>query len=270
MSEIIRLHNVVKQFNSPAGPVTILKRVSLQIAAGEFVGIVGPSGSGKSTLLNMLTGIDRPSSGEVHVLGTHLNQMSENGMAQWRGRNVGIIFQFFQLLPTLSAIENVILPMHFSKVGKKRERRQKALACLELVGMALHADKLPGELSGGQQQRVAIARALVNDPPLLVADEPTGNLDSQTGADMFALFQNIVAQGRTMVMVTHDAGLATQLPRVIKVLDGQLSEHTDGDHVPFEASETKPNGADRQQESPFVLAATGEIGHERNENEGVA
>jgi putative ABC transport system ATP-binding protein len=270
MSEMINLQNVVKQFNSPAGPVSILKGVSLQIEEGEFVGIVGPSGSGKSTLLNMLTGIDRPTSGEVHVLGTHLNRLSENGLARWRGRNVGIIFQFFQLLPTLTAIENVILPMHFSNVGHKRERRPKALTCLELVGMAEHAHKLPGELSGGQQQRVAIARALVNDPPFLVADEPTGNLDSGTSAEMFALFQDIVAQGKTMVMVTHDAGLANLLPRVIQVLDGQVSEHTNGQPSQLWADEAKANGAARQEEPPFVLSATGEMNHERNENESVA
>ncbi|MCL4871706.1 MAG: ATP-binding cassette domain-containing protein [Anaerolineae bacterium] len=178
-----------------------------------------------------------------------LNFMGENKMARWRGRNIGIIFQFFQLLPTLSAVENVVLPMHFCQVGHKRERWHKAMACLELVGMADHAQKLPGQLSGGQQQRVAIARALVNDPPLLVADEPTGNLDSETSAAMFALFREIVAQGKTMVMVTHDRELAARLPRVIEVLDGQITEYAAGYQAQIAAATVPANGPET---SPII------------------
>lgn len=222
MSKIVALDNIVKTYQSGSQTTTILRGVSTAVEPGEFVGIVGPSGSGKSTLINMVTGIDRPTSGAVTVFGQNLNSLSENKLAQWRGRHIGIIFQFFQLLPTLSVLENVQLPMTFCGIGRKRQRRQRALECLELVRMAAHAHKLPSMLSGGQQQRIAIARALVNDPPLIVADEPTGNLDSKTGATMFALFRRIVAQGKTMLMVTHDRDLAQQLPRVISVLDGRL------------------------------------------------
>ncbi|MEW5985236.1 MAG: ABC transporter ATP-binding protein [Chloroflexota bacterium] len=236
MSNVIQLKKVVKEFDGPAGRVSILKEVSFQAEQGEFVGIVGPSGSGKSTLLNMITGIDRPTAGEVTVLGEGIHHLGENSLAQWRGRHLGIIFQFFQLLPTLTALENVALPAHFCKVGRGRARKERAMNCLELVGMVQHAHKLPGELSGGQQQRVAIARALVNDPPLLVADEPTGNLDSQTSAEVFGLFQRIVAEGKTMVMVTHDRGLAAKLPRVVEVLDGRILT-SNGQHPSIWATE---------------------------------
>ncbi|MEM7119187.1 MAG: ABC transporter ATP-binding protein [Chloroflexota bacterium] len=222
MSTIIELDNIVKTYEIGVETAVILQGISTSVRSGEFVGVVGPSGSGKSTLINMVTGIDRPTSGAVTVLGQNLNRLSENKLAQWRGRHVGIIFQFFQLLPTLSVLENVQLPMTFCGIGRKRQRRERAAACLEMVGMADHAHKLPSMLSGGQQQRVAIARALVNDPPIIVGDEPTGNLDSKTSADMFALFQHIVNQGKTMLMVTHDRDLASQLPRVISVLDGQI------------------------------------------------
>lgn len=222
---IISLQDVVKTYDSPAGSVTVLKNISFQIGRGEFVGVVGPSGSGKSTAINMITGIDRPTSGNVHVLDKRLNDLDENKMAQWRGRNVGIIFQFFQLLPTLSVAENVQLPMHFCKIGNRRQRQERALHCLDLVGMVDHASKLPGMLSGGQQQRVAIARALVNDPPLIVGDEPTGNLDSRTSDEVFNLFNAIVEGGKTMIMVTHDRDLAAQLPRIIEVQDGRLNQH---------------------------------------------
>lgn len=225
MNTIVTLKNIRKSYKSvaaPTGEVTILKGISLQVNKGEFVGVIGPSGSGKSTLINMMTGIDRPSAGDVSVLGHNLNSMSENALAQWRGRNLGIIFQFFQLLPTLSAMENVMLPMHFCKIGNRRERQERALHCLDLVEMADHAHKLPSMMSGGQQQRVAIARALANDPPLLIGDEPTGNLDSKTGAAVFGLFEGLVARGKSIVMVTHDRDLANKLPRVIEVLDGNI------------------------------------------------
>ncbi len=224
---IIDLQNIFKSFKSvtaASGQVTILKGISLQINQGEFTGVIGPSGSGKSTMINMMTGIDRPTSGDITVLGQSLNDLNENRLAQWRGKNIGIIFQFFQLLPTLSAQENVMLPMNFCRIGSRKERVDRALYCLEVVGMADHADKLPATLSGGQQQRVAIARALANDPPLLIGDEPTGNLDSKTGAVVFSLFEALVEQGKTIVMVTHDQGIASRLPRVIEVLDGAIVE----------------------------------------------
>jgi putative ABC transport system ATP-binding protein len=231
---IIDMQNVVKTFSTPAGDFTVLKGISLKVMQGEFVGIVGPSGSGKSTLLNMITGIDRPTSGKVFVQGKRVDTMSENEMARWRGRNIGIIFQFFQLLPTLSALENVMLPMDFCNIGRGRERKERAIHCLELVGLAKHANKLPGSLSGGEQQRVAIARALANDPPILLADEPTGNLDSKTGDEIFSLFERLVANGKTILMVTHNRDLAARIPRVIGLLDGRII---------FRGDETKEEGS---------------------------
>jgi putative ABC transport system ATP-binding protein len=231
---IIDMQNVVKTFSTPAGDFTVLKGISLKVMQGEFVGIVGPSGSGKSTLLNMITGIDRPTSGKVFVQGKRVDTMSENEMARWRGRNIGIIFQFFQLLPTLSALENVMLPMDFCNIGRGRERKERAIHCLELVGLAKHANKLPGSLSGGEQQRVAIARALANDPPILLADEPTGNLDSKTGDEIFSLFERLVANGKTILMVTHNRDLAARIPRMVGLLDGRII---------FRGDETKEEGS---------------------------
>ena len=219
---IIVLSEVVKQYETAAGPYTALRGVSLQVERGEFVAVVGKSGSGKSTLMNMITGIDRPTSGEVYVAGARLTHMDENALAEWRGRSLGIIFQFFQLLPTLTVAENVMLPMDFCNIGTERERRRRAMALLERMDLAEHADKLPAALSGGQQQRVAIARALANDPPLLLADEPTGNLDSRTAASIVGLFEELAAQGRTVVMVTHDNDLARRAGRAVTVADGQI------------------------------------------------
>ena len=182
------------------------------------------SGSGKSTLLNMVTGIDRPTSGQVAVIGQLLNTLNENRLARWRGKNVGVIFQFFQLLPTLTVIENVMLPMDFCRVWKARERPKRAMDLLEQVGLADQAHKLPNTLSGGQLQRAAIARALANEPQLIVADEPTGNLDSKTADRVFQVFEDLVEKGRTFMMVTHDQELAERIPRVIEVLDGRLEE----------------------------------------------
>ena len=202
-----------------------LKSIDLRIEPGEFVAIVGPSGSGKSTILNMITGIDRPSTGRVTVGGTRLDQLNENALARWRGYGIGIIFQFFQLLPTLTAFENVILPLHLRGLKSPYqgdERRERAMNNLKMVGLADHADHLPRELSGGEQQRVAIARALANDPPLLVADEPTGNLDTQTGEMIFDIFRNLSDQGKTVVFVTHDPLLAQQARRLIQVRDGEI------------------------------------------------
>ncbi len=219
---LIELQQVVKTFDTAAGPFTALNNINLQIEAGEFVAVVGKSGSGKTTLLNMITGIDRPTSGQVLVEKTAVHTLNEGQMAEWRGRKVGIIFQFFQLLPTLSLVENVMLPMDFGNVYAPREREQRAMYLLEQVDMTGHADKLPNAISGGQQQRVAIARALANDPPILVADEPTGNLDSQTAEAVFQLFENLVKQGKTVLMVTHDADLAQRANRTVNVVDGQI------------------------------------------------
>jgi putative ABC transport system ATP-binding protein len=221
---LIVLRDTVKTFANAAGTFTALKDINLQVDAGEFVAIVGKSGSGKSTLINMITGIDRPTSGEVWVGATAVHTLSEGQMATWRGRALGIIFQFFQLLPTLTAIENVMLPMDFCNVYAPRERKQRALRLLEQVEMVQHVEKLPSALSGGQQQRVAIARALANDPPILLADEPTGNLDSQTAAAVIQLFENLVAAGKTILMVTHDHDLARRASRSVTVADGAIVE----------------------------------------------
>ena len=225
---IISLTKVSKTFDGPAGPIRALRSVDLHVDKGEFVGIRGPSGSGKSTLINMMTGIDRPSAGDVVMAGQSLNDLNENGLARWRGKHIGVIFQFFQLLPTLTVIENTMLPMDFCRVWKPRERPERAMHLLEQVGLADQADKLPNTLSGGQQPRAAIARALANDPPLLMGDEPTGNLDSKTADRVFSLFEYLVSQGKTFVMVTHDVGLAKRIPRVIEVLDGELHESENG------------------------------------------
>jgi putative ABC transport system ATP-binding protein len=227
---IIDLQGVGKTFNGPAGPIHALREVDLKVSPGEFVGVRGPSGSGKSTLINMITGIDRPSRGQVHVTDTHLNNLSENQLARWRGRKVGVIFQFFQLLPTLTIIENVMLPMDFCRVWKSRQRPERAMHLLEQVGLADQAHKLPNTLSGGQQQRAAIARALANDPPLVLGDEPTGNLDSKSADRVFNLFKELVADGKTFMMVTHDLGLASRIPRVVEVLDGEIYDNGNGHH----------------------------------------
>jgi putative ABC transport system ATP-binding protein len=218
----IDLRQVVKIYEGTAGAFTALKGVNLNVGAGEFVGVVGKSGCGKSTLINMITGIDRPTSGNVIVEGTEVSRLSEGQLAEWRGRNVGVIFQFFQLLPMLTAVENVMLPMDLRGTYDPRERPERARRLLELVGVGDAADKLPAEMSGGQQQRVAIARALANDPPLLVADEPTGNLDSRTANDVFDRFAGLVDQGKTIVMVTHDRDLARRVSRTVTLADGEV------------------------------------------------
>ncbi len=228
---LIDLRDVVKTYETAAGGVTVLKDISLQVRSGEFIGVVGPSGSGKSTLLNMITGIDRPTEGEIYVGGQPVHQLSENQLARWRGKTVGVIFQFFQLLPTLTIIENVMLPMDFCNVYKRKERRERAMHFLEQVGIAEHADKLPSTLSGGEQQRVAIARAIANDPPLIVADEPTGNLDTRTAASIFALFEDLVTQGKTMVVVTHDRSLSRRMKRVLHLLDGRIQHDRNNHHT---------------------------------------
>lgn len=219
---MIDIREVDKYYKTAVGDYHALDSVDLQINAGEFVSIIGKSGSGKSTLLNMITGIDRPTTGEVYVNGTAVHGLNENRMARWRGKNLGIVFQFFQLLPTISVIENIMLPMDFCHTYPMREREKRALELLELVEMADHAYKLPTALSGGQQQRVAIARALANDPPIIIADEPTGNLDSKTADSIFELFRNLVAQGKTIIIVTHDSGLAKRTQRTALIADGEI------------------------------------------------
>jgi len=217
---MITLRSVAKTFETPAGSFAALRGIDLDVRAGEFVAVVGKSGSGKSTLLNLVAGIDRPSAGTVTVAGTSLADLSHDRLSSWRGRTVGVVFQFFQLLPTLTAIENVMLPMDFCGGFPARERHARALELLARVGVPEQADKLPSTLSGGQQQRVAIARALANDPPLIVADEPTGNLDSATGAEVFSLFAQLVAEGRTIVVVTHERDTVTGAARTVTLADG--------------------------------------------------
>ncbi len=219
---MIDLSQVNKLYKTAVGNYQALKNVNLNIEAGEFVSIIGKSGSGKTTLLNMITGIDRPSDGEVWVNGTGVHGLNENQMARWRGKNLGIVFQFFQLLPMISVIENIMLPMDFCRTYPMHERRKRAMDLLELVDLADHAHKLPTALSGGQQQRVAIARALANDPPVVIADEPTGNLDSKTAESVFELFNDLVAKGKTIIIVTHDSGLAKRTHRTALIADGEI------------------------------------------------
>lgn len=221
---LISLQKVEKVYKTKAGPLKVLKGVDLKIKEGEFVAIVGPSGSGKSTLINMITGIDRPTAGEINVAGQRLNDLGENRVAKWRGRYVGVVFQFFQLLPTLTVIENVMMPMNYTGTYKGK-RKERAMELLDMVDLPDVAHKYPSQISGGQQQRAAIARALANDPPLIVGDEPTGNLDVISAGLVFAMFEDLVAQGKTIVMVTHDRDLAGQIPRVEEVRDGQLMSH---------------------------------------------
>jgi putative ABC transport system ATP-binding protein len=220
---VVQIKDVVKTFPVGGGEITVLKGLSFDVKPGEFISIVGPSGNGKSTLLNMITGIDRPTSGEVIVTGREVHKMSENQLAAWRGQHVGIIFQFFQMLPALTLLQNVMLPMDFAKKYTPHERKERALHLLETVDLADQAHKLPGNVSGGQQQRAAIARALANDPELLVADEPTGNLDTRTANDMFDMFVQLVKQGKTLVMVTHDKELSRRVPRVVEIIDGRIT-----------------------------------------------
>lgn len=220
----IVLKQVFKSYENESGVYPVLKGIDLSIRQGEFVAILGKSGSGKSTLLNVMTGIDKPTSGTVQILGTDLLSLPHRKIPSWRGKNIGVIFQFFQLLPTLSLLENVMLPMDFCGMYSPKEREQRAWELLEQVEMAEHAHKMPLSVSGGQQQRVAIARALANDPYIIVADEPTGSLDSKSAESIFALFHDLVARGKTVVMVTHDTGLASQVPRTFVLTDGILVE----------------------------------------------
>ncbi len=219
---LIELDNVIKTFHTPAGDVTVLKGISVRFYRGEFVSVVGRSGSGKSTLMNMITGIDRATSGTVRVDDTVLNKMKEGQLSVWRGRALGIVFQFFQLLPMLSLLENVMLPMDFAEIYPPAEREERAMKLLRRVGLEEMAFKRPSALSGGQQQSAAIARALANDPPVIVADEPTGNLDTRTASDVMDLFDELVGQGKTLLMVTHDRILAERTNRILLLSDGEI------------------------------------------------
>ena len=223
-SYLINLHNVVKTYESAAQPFTALRSVNIQVSPGEFVAVVGKSGSGKTTLLNLLAGIDRPTSGRITVAGTELHSLSESYLAEWRGRTVGLVFQFFQLLPTLTILENVMLPMEFVEVIPMAERRAKAVELLERVGIADQSHKLPATLSGGQQQRAALARALANDPPILMADEPTGNLDEATRKSILELFAQLNAGGRTIIVVTHEREISQYTDRQVTLVDGCVAD----------------------------------------------
>jgi putative ABC transport system ATP-binding protein len=225
MKKIIELKNVSKDYLQAGKMQTVLHDISLTIYAGEFVTIVGPSGNGKSTLLNLLTGIDYPSSGDVVVNGVHLQKLGVEKLTAWRGGNVGIVFQFFQLLPALSLLQNIVLPMDFLGQLSKRQRYERAAYLLELVGLSDAANRLPSQVSGGQQQRAAIARALANDPSLLVADEPTGNLDAATAESVLQLFAQLHDQGKTLVMVTHNEALAEAAMRKLEIRSGRI--HSD-------------------------------------------
>jgi putative ABC transport system ATP-binding protein len=221
---LIALRAVEKTYHTGRLEYQALRGIDLDITNGEMVSIVGPSGSGKSTALNVITGIDRPTAGTVTVDGRSIHDMKEEDLALWRGRHVGIVFQFFQLLPTLTALENTVLPLDFARIGHKKERTARAMHCLELVGLADKRDHVPAELSGGEQQRVAIARAIVANPKLLVGDEPTGNLDSETALQMFDLLAKLNAGGMTVLYVTHDRDLAASAPRTVSIRDGRIAQ----------------------------------------------
>lgn len=229
---LIEMNNVVKVYSTAAGEFTALKGINLQVGAGEFVGIVGKSGAGKSTLLNMITGVDHLTSGEVIVNSkdapVSLHQLNEDAIASWRGRNLGVVYQSFQLLPMLTLVENIMLPMDLCGSFNPKQSRERALELLRLVEIEDHANKHPTQISGGQQQRVAIARALANDPQILVADEPTGSLDSMTADHIFEVFEHLVSdQGKTIVMVTHDQSLQSRFTRTLTITDGELDSVTE-------------------------------------------
>lgn len=222
----IQINDLVKTYETPAGPLNVLRGIDLNIQPGDFITLLGPSGGGKTTFLNMLTGIDNPTSGHVVVGGVDVVNVPQRRLTRWRGKNVGIVFQFFQLLPTLTVLENVMVPMDFCNVHPAGERRDRAMALLERFDVAHQANKTPDLLSGGQQQRVAIARALANDPPLIIGDEPTGNLDRMSAAVVFETFFELAEAGRTVIVVTHDRELVKEVPHVLHLQDGLLEATT--------------------------------------------
>jgi putative ABC transport system ATP-binding protein len=219
---LVQLRDIVKTYHTKARDLTALHGITLDVHPGEFLGITGKSGAGKSTLVNMITGVDRLTSGQVWVDEVSVHELNENQMALWRGRNVGVIYQSFELMPSLSLLDNVMLPMDFCGLYHGKKSPERAMKLLAQVGLREHVYKPPTKISGGQQQRVAIARALANDPPLIVADEPTGNLDSNTAAEIIHLFETLVAQGKTIIMVTHDTNLARRLSRTLWLADGTI------------------------------------------------
>jgi putative ABC transport system ATP-binding protein len=229
---LVDVREVFKRFIVGETEVTILKGISFHVHRGEFVMIVGPSGNGKSTLLNMVTGIDHPSDGQVIVGGEDIHQMNANDQSLWRGKNVGIVFQFFQMMPSLTLLNNVMLPMELANMLDRKTRRDRAAQLLERVGLAEQMNKLPSMVSGGQAQRAAIARAIANEPPLLIADEPTGNLDPASANIVFALFEQLVDEGTTIMMVTHDKELAAQVPREIEIVEGNIVRDTAVNQTP--------------------------------------
>jgi len=218
----IELKSLDKVYKTGKLEFTALKAIDLTIEKGELVAIVGPSGSGKSTILNMITGIDRPTKGAVVIDGQRIDKLKEDQLAKWRGKNIGIVFQFFQLFPTLTALENAMLPMDFASRGSIKERRELAQKNLELVGLGDKLYNLPSELSGGEQQRVAIARALANDPQIIIGDEPTGNLDSKTEGQMFDILKKLNEKGKTIIYVTHSRDLAKKAKRIVQIKDGKV------------------------------------------------
>jgi putative ABC transport system ATP-binding protein len=235
MQPLIELRNVVKTYNSLAGPVTALQGVDLRVHTGEFLVVMGKSGSGKTTLVNMVTGMDRSTSGEIWVTGAPLHRFSIERTTRLRGQTMGVVFQSFELLPTLTVLQNVMLPMDFARRSSLREMRERGMQLLEQVDIADHAKKYPTALSGGQQQRLAIARAMANDPAILVADEPTGSLDSGTATAVIDLFADLVRQGRTILLVTHDKDVARRGSRIITLSDGSITNSestTPGDAAP--------------------------------------
>jgi putative ABC transport system ATP-binding protein len=220
---VVSLRNLSKSYLTAGSSVSVLRNINIDIAPGERIAIIGKSGSGKTTLINMLTGIDSPSTGEIVIQGQSMTVLDQNAMAQWRGKNIGIVFQFFQLLPTLTILENIILPMDLCNQFLRNKRAARALELLDRVGIADHAHKLPAALSGGQQQRAAIARALANDPPLLVADEPTGNLDSSNADHIMQLFTNLAREGKTIIAVSHEQDISRYVDRIITLKDGEIA-----------------------------------------------
>ena len=223
MDALISLRGVSKDYDTPAGPFRALEDIHLEVRPGDFLAVVGKSGSGKSTLINLMTGIDTPTQGSIIAGGKEIHALDQNQLAVWRGRNVGVVFQFFQLLPTLTVAENIMLPMDFCNYLSPSDRRRRALSLLERLGIAAEAGKLPADLSGGQQQRAAIARALANDPAIIAADEPTGNLNSATSNMVMELFAGLAREGRAVVMVTHERDLSRFFTSTVELRDGRMA-----------------------------------------------